>query len=86
MVDSFRPKLDVSLLRDWLGFDEDEHDDAVQFLVTSGCALDAKKLVFDFSPNQISSALNVFSFGRSSTARYRKLSKFRIWRSAPHLP
>jgi hypothetical protein len=36
---------DSQVVRDWLGFDEDDQDDAIQFFMESGCYLDEHGLV-----------------------------------------
>ena len=36
---------DSQVVRDWLGFDEDDHDDAIQFFMESGCYFDEHGLV-----------------------------------------
>jgi hypothetical protein len=39
-VRSYRPTFEVSLAREALGFDDDEQDECVQFLMNSGCFLE----------------------------------------------
>ncbi len=53
ICEAFRPKIDVAKLQQWLGFDDDEHDEAVQYLMDSGCFFDPQGLTVDCKQSRI---------------------------------
>ncbi len=49
----YRPTVEVAMVQEALGFDEDEADECAQFLLASGCFLDASGATIDPKQSRI---------------------------------